>query len=81
MSMIYTIYYYYNVNLIIYGRLSIHNYRINKIIQMDYIKDDNVEYTQMMTVKEYNEMFQKQIMNQDTNILDDDDDYNEMDHN
>ena len=48
---------------------------------MDYIKDDNVEYTQMMTVKEYNEMFQKQIMNQDTNILDDDDDYNEMDHN
>ena len=53
----------------------------NKIIQMDYIKDDNVEYTQMMTVKEYNEMFQKQIMNQDTNILDDDDDYNEMDHN
>lgn len=53
----------------------------NKIIQMDYIKDDNVEYTQMMTVKEYNEMFQKQIMNQDTNNLDDDDDYNEMDHN
>ena len=35
----------------------------------------------MMTVKEYNEMFQKQIMNQDTKNLDNDDDYNEMDHN
>ena len=48
---------------------------------MDYIKNNNIEYTQMMTAKEYNEFFQKQVMNHDNSKLDDDDCYSEIDHN
>ena len=52
-----------------------------QIVQMDFIADECVNYTNVMSLKEYNELFKKQMMTQDNNNLDDDDDINEMDHN
>ena len=52
-----------------------------QIVQMDFIADECVYYTNVMSLKEYNNLFQKQMMTQDYNNLENDDDINEMDHN
>ena len=40
----------------------------NKIIQMDHDMQFGINYTTMMTVREYEELFKKQIMNQNEEL-------------
>ena len=45
----------------------------NKIIQMDHVMQFGIDYTTMMTVREYEELFKKQTMNQNEELENDDD--------
>ena len=45
----------------------------NKIIQMDNVMQFGINYTTMMTVREYEELFKKQTMNQNEEFENDDD--------
>ena len=40
----------------------------NKIIQMDHVMQFGIDYTTMMTVREYEELFKKQTMNQNEEL-------------
>ena len=40
----------------------------NKIIQMDHVMQFGINYTTMMTVREYEEEFKKQTMNQNEEL-------------
>ena len=42
----------------------------NKIIQMDHAMQFGINYTTMMTVREYEELFKKQTMNQKEELND-----------
>ena len=45
----------------------------NKIIQMDHVMQFGIDYTTMITVREYEELFKKQTMNQNEELENDDD--------